>query len=39
MLRRLAVLMTVVCSLMTVAVPAIATEPDPLCLVRPAWCE
>lgn len=39
MLRRLAVLIMVVSSLTTVATPALASEGNPLCLVRPAWCE
>ena len=38
MIRRLLVVIAVISSLSSVAAPAVASE-NPLCLVRPQWCE
>ena len=39
MIRRLVVVVWLVSALGAVAAPAVAAAPDPLCLIRPQWCE
>jgi hypothetical protein len=39
MIRRLVVVVGLVSVLGAIAAPAVAATPDPLCLIRPSWCE